>query len=262
MISFMLSVWEALRLPVSGIQLTEAQPGCCNTVTGITGGFVSGLSTVWIRTAGYVQREYATGGSLPMIATTTNMGSTWTAVNTGTSITGYANIKWVSGTSIVYLTGSAGPNGCAAISSSGGVYWSVESTAGATSITNMDAIFFAFGFDAFAMTASGTCIKVSDNFIGVNPVHRNYPCLMNFSKIILIRLIRATTIKYSLPKASQVTLKIYDALGNEVKTVADKFELAGNYVESFDGSELASGVYFYKLNAGDYTETKKMSLVK
>lgn len=71
-----------------------------------------------------------------------------------------------------------------------------------------------------------------------------------------------TNIKFAVPKDGQVSLKIYDMIGNEISIIWDNYLKAGAYNLSFDGSSLASGVYFYKLTAGEYTDTKKMSLVK
>jgi hypothetical protein len=71
-----------------------------------------------------------------------------------------------------------------------------------------------------------------------------------------------TVISYELPKASSVRLVIYDMLGREVKTLVNDFKQAGSYNVSFDASSLASGVYFYRINAGDFTAVKKMMLIK
>jgi hypothetical protein len=71
-----------------------------------------------------------------------------------------------------------------------------------------------------------------------------------------------TIIKYSLPKSSLVKLVIYDVLGKEVKTLVNEMKQAGNYEAEFDGSSIASGVYFYRINAGTFTDVKKMVLVK
>ncbi|MCL6099322.1 MAG: T9SS type A sorting domain-containing protein [Bacteroidetes bacterium] len=71
-----------------------------------------------------------------------------------------------------------------------------------------------------------------------------------------------TTITYSLPKAVFVTLKIYDGLGREVITLVSENKLPGKYEVKFDGTKLSSGVYFYKLTAGDFVETKKLVLIK
>ncbi|MHB1687630.1 MAG: T9SS type A sorting domain-containing protein [Ignavibacteriaceae bacterium] len=59
-----------------------------------------------------------------------------------------------------------------------------------------------------------------------------------------------------------VTIKIFDALGREVKTLVNEYKTHGKYSVSFDASKLASGVYFYQLRAGDFVSTKKMVLTK
>jgi Outer membrane protein Omp28/Secretion system C-terminal sorting domain len=71
-----------------------------------------------------------------------------------------------------------------------------------------------------------------------------------------------TNIKFSLPKDGNVSLKIYDMVGNEVATYLDGFVKAGEYNAEIDGSNLASGVYFYRLTTPEFTDTKKMTLVK
>ncbi len=71
-----------------------------------------------------------------------------------------------------------------------------------------------------------------------------------------------TTISYSLPQASNVTLKIYDALGREVATLVNGFRLEGQYNVEFNALSLASGIYLYRLQAGGYIETKKLVLMK
>jgi photosystem II stability/assembly factor-like uncharacterized protein len=72
----------------------------------------------------------------------------------------------------------------------------------------------------------------------------------------------STMISYQLPAISEVTLKVYDVLGNEIATLADECKPAGRYKAEFNTSALASGVYFYQLIAGSFVETKKMLLLK
>jgi len=71
-----------------------------------------------------------------------------------------------------------------------------------------------------------------------------------------------TTIKYQIPELSFIMLKVYDVLGNEVATLVNEEKPQGVYTIEFEGSKLTSGVYFYKLRAGTYIETKKMLLIK
>jgi hypothetical protein len=72
----------------------------------------------------------------------------------------------------------------------------------------------------------------------------------------------STTISFSLPKGSNVVLKIYDVLGREVATLLNGEKPAGNYEVNFDASKLSSGLYVYTINAGEFTSTKKMMLMK
>ncbi len=71
-----------------------------------------------------------------------------------------------------------------------------------------------------------------------------------------------TTIKYQIPKPGLVQLKVYDVLGREVTTLVNEEKSSGNYEVIFNGSKLASGVYYYQLKTGEYISTKKMILMK
>ena len=71
-----------------------------------------------------------------------------------------------------------------------------------------------------------------------------------------------TTIEYSIPKGDIVTLKVYSVLGTLEKTIISKYQPAGNYHINFNGSDLASGVYFYQLITGNFMSVKKMILLK
>ena len=72
----------------------------------------------------------------------------------------------------------------------------------------------------------------------------------------------STTIKFKLAKDGFVTIKIYDILGNEVTTLINEFRKQGSYQTNFNASSIASGVYFYKLQTGEFVESKKMILIK
>jgi hypothetical protein len=72
----------------------------------------------------------------------------------------------------------------------------------------------------------------------------------------------STKIKFSVPQLSNVVIKVYDSLGNEVETFVDEEKPTGNYEVEFDGKNLTSGIYFYKLISGRFTQTKKMILLR
>ncbi len=83
-------------------------------------------------------------------------------------------------------------------------------------------------------------------------LEQNYPNPFNPSTII----------SWQSPVGSRQALKIYDLLGNEVATLVDEYKPAGSYEVDFDASGLSSGIYFYKLQAGNFVATKKMILMK
>jgi hypothetical protein len=71
-----------------------------------------------------------------------------------------------------------------------------------------------------------------------------------------------TKIKYSVPHSSNVTIKVFDILGNEIETLVNEEKPVGRYEINFNASSLPSGVYFYQLRAGNFVGTKKMILLK
>ncbi len=71
-----------------------------------------------------------------------------------------------------------------------------------------------------------------------------------------------TTISYQLSSNSFTTLKVYDAIGREVASLVNEMKEAGTYSATFDGSKLSSGIYFYILRSGNFTLTKKLTLMK
>ena len=71
-----------------------------------------------------------------------------------------------------------------------------------------------------------------------------------------------TTIQYSMPRRAAVTLIVYNTLGQQVAVLVNGSEGAGYHEVKFDGSGLASGVYFYRLQAGNFVQTKELLLLR
>jgi len=72
----------------------------------------------------------------------------------------------------------------------------------------------------------------------------------------------STNIEYSVPSSEYVSLKVYDILGNLVATLVNEKKEAGKYKVTFNASNLASGLYFYKIQAGSFNQVRKMLLIK
>ena len=88
--------------------------------------------------------------------------------------------------------------------------------------------------------------------VGEFKLDNNYPNPFNPSTII----------QYSLPSNEYVSLKVYDIIGREVTTLVNQQQSAGSYDVEFNASNLTSGIYFYKITAGNFNAVKKMLLVK
>ncbi|MBK9334062.1 MAG: T9SS type A sorting domain-containing protein [Ignavibacteria bacterium] len=71
-----------------------------------------------------------------------------------------------------------------------------------------------------------------------------------------------TVISYELQSTGFAKLRVYDVLGNEVATLVNEKQNAGSYNVKFDGSKYSSGIYFYRLDAGEFSDTKRMILLK
>ena len=121
----------------------------------------------------------------------------------------------------------------------------------------------SIGTDNFAYIASTNGVYRSDFATGITKdeeipmphsfiLEQNYPNPFNPS----------TTIKFSVPQALYVSIRIYDVLGNEITTLVNEELQTGSYLVEFDGSNLSSGVYFYTLRAGKFISTKKLVLMK
>jgi len=83
-------------------------------------------------------------------------------------------------------------------------------------------------------------------------LYQNYPNPFNPS----------TNIRYTLPKNSFVSLKVYDVLGKEIATLVNESLSPGTYEATFDAAKYSSGIYFYKLTTNDFSDVKKMVLIK
>ena len=103
---------------------------------------------------------------------------------------------------------------------------------------------------------------IQDNPVGVNETASGSPSEYKLEQNFPNPFNPTTNIRYSIIKTSKVTLKIYDILGREVRTLVNTEQAAGQYTVTFDAQNLSSGVYLYQINAGSFTSTKKLVLIK
>jgi hypothetical protein len=148
-----------------------------------------------------------------------------------------------------------------------GVSWVQFASGSLTSATTIRAITFR------ATSSDSTVFAGAENvspgvheytfpLVGIKPPGSNIPTEFALRQNYPNPFNPATYINYDIPKASNVTLTVFDMSGKEVTTLVNEFKQAGTYSISYNASSLASGVYFYKISAGDFTSTKKMILIK
>ncbi len=187
----------------------------------------------------------------------TNGGDSWESVSAVgsqdiTCISGTGNEFWATtGEGIAYTN----TNGQTWISSSPGFSGIVPLWAVSFSPTSSNLNGWAVGESGMILhyQRDATYIKSDTQpLLTEYALEQNYPNPFN----------PTTTIKFSTPVASVVTLKIYNILGEEVKTLVDKYREIGNHTVQFNANNLSSGIYLYKLQAGSFVETKKMILLK
>ena len=101
-----------------------------------------------------------------------------------------------------------------------------------------------------------------NNVVNVEPVTGEIPNRFNLYQNYPNPFNPVTNIKFDIPKDENVNITLFDVLGREVLTLTNEFRKAGKYNVMFDGSNLSSGTYFYRIEAGDFVDTKKMVLIK
>ena len=193
-------------------------------------------------------------------ARTTDGGVTWTPLSLG----GSGSVSGFSGTGIDFF---AAEGGSVYRSSDRGATWLPSFTGSIGALSHLD--FIANGSNIFGWTVSsgGNIAAFSGTVSGVDSranlvpsafaLEQNYPNPFN----------PQTKIEFEIPTASRVSLKVYNSLGEEVVTLVDNVMNAGTHAVEWNGknrfnSTVASGVYFYRLTADNFVQTKKMLLVK
>ncbi len=105
-------------------------------------------------------------------------------------------------------------------------------------------------------------IPVLQVVTGIEKSNKNLPTSYSLQQNYPNPFNPSTTIQYQIPKSGLVTLKVYDVLGREVKTLVNQYQNVGSHEINFNAANLSSGVYFYQLRGGNFVSTKKMILLR
>ena len=192
---------------------------------------------------------------------TTNAGLNWTVTLTGVNQSLFG----------IYFTDpntayACGNNGAIIKTTNAGMNWTVQSSPSSQILTD---IWFTSPATGYISTWSGQVLKTTNGGVTfIEPVNSEIPKSFSLSQNYPNPFNPSTNIEFSVPASvgnipsRSVQMKIYDEAGNEITMLVNEDLAPGTYSVRWNASGYASGIYFYKLFAGEYNETKKMVLVK
>jgi hypothetical protein len=187
----------------------------------------------------------------------TNLGDNWVSASNG--IPGMANVisLAISGQNIIAGTLNHG------------IYFSKDN--GDTWASKNDGLEFPVAISTIFVSGNDVLIGTDDQsvwrrslseIIGIQNISTEIPTKYSMGQNYPNPFNPITNFKFSIINSEQVKLIVYDIMGREVQTLVNERLSAGTYETTFDGSMLPSGVYFYKLSTGKFTETKRMLMIK
>lgn len=204
----------------------------------------------------------ATVSSLPNIVKFNDQGQMQN-LNIGTGLGGQPYISWVDNTEAIYICGTTGVSGSIKKSTNTGSDWSQMTTASIVSILGMDYVYSVPELCAYAIAGNSTTVlKLTEDVIGIQQVNNLLPNDFTLEQNYPNPFNPTTNINYSIPKSGNVTVRVYNTLGSLVNTLVNEHHSPGNYNVNFDAGGLSSGIYYYTITAGEFTDTKKMVLIK
>ena len=195
-------------------------------------------------------------GTTNSIFRSTDKGITWTALNSGLQINAVISFA-VYGADLFAGTYNNG----IFLSTDNGTSWSsVDSGFSNLPVQSLS----VSGSYLFAgIIGGGVWMRpLTEMITGVNDTKNNLPLNISLYQNYPNPFNPTTTINYEIPKSGLVTIKVFDELGREVATLVNEEKPVGRYSVNFNGSNLTSGVYYYRLQAGNFTQTKKLILLK
>ena len=268
--------WVMLLSPVT-VQLNAASTIFASYIVGNNGTVLRGFSTGtnWVITSSGTTANLLavplfgntdiTVGPAGLVWRSSNFGSSWFSQNSNTNVVLRSVEYSVNNTSRIYICGD---NGIIIKSTNEGVTFGFQTTPVSQ---NLNSIFFYLDDNTgYCCGNSGTILKTTNGggpiITSITPVNAEIPVEYSLEQNYPNPFNPSTNIKFSLPDVATdhraVTLRIYDVSGKLIKTLLSGNLEAGNYEISWDAGDLASGIYYYRLTSGGFSETRKMILIK
>ena len=216
----------------------------------------SGLQTKLINSIA-VSGENIIAGTENGMYLSTNTGLSWTILNSGFPDSTAVYCFTVRGSSIF-----AGTQNGVFLSTNNGINWTnvdsglTDTVVYSIAISGKDIFAATHGIIIWSRSLSEMGITSVKSFVSMVPneivLNQNFPNPFNPS----------TLISYKLASISHVIIKVIDVLGREVKTLVNERQNVGDHSVTFNASNLSNGVYFYKLQVGNYSQTRKLMVIK
>ncbi len=220
-------------------------------------GLDSGLTNFFVSSFATTQSSIFAGTTGGGVFRTTDHGVSWQAADTGLT---NSHIQCFAVSNVNLFVGTQG--GGVFLSTDNGTHWQSVNDGldsldvRAVAVTDSTVLVGTFGGAVWSRPRAGFITSVREDRPGTLPasyaLFQNYPNPFN----------PTTLIEYQLPSGDYVTLRVYNMLGQEVRTLVNGFVQAGRHSTVFDAADLASGAYFYRLTTGKFTSVMRLLLVK
>jgi hypothetical protein len=212
---------------------------------------------------GWVSGEYLGVPHVSSIHKTSDGGNTWQTQNFGTDeyLTDIYFVDNMNGWAVGGTIGGSGGNQHTTIlhTTDGGANWQIQNPPSTSTLLGVN---FVDVNDGWAVGVDGTVLTTSNPLTIEPPSLTPSPSRFTLSQNYPNPFNPTTTIEYSIPERELVQLKVYNVLGQEVKTLVNSYEKPGTYKINFDASDLSTGIYYYRIEAGDYKQVRKMILIR
>lgn len=227
--------------------------------------FQTSGTTEWLNSVHFADSDTGwTVGLFGKILNTTDGGTNWITQTSGTSA--WLRSVHFEDNNKGWAVGGGGfgypaPPSIILNTTDGGENWNSQTSG---TFATLSSVHFTDNNTGWAVGSGGTILHTTNGGVSfieeeeIDEIPTNYILSQNYPNPFN----PSTKIRYSVPQSSQVVIKVFDILGREIETLVNEEKLAGEYEIEFNASELGSGVYFYKLQAGSFVETKKMILLK
>ncbi len=186
----------------------------------------------------------------------------WSRPSTSTGVTYKFHAQKFGGTENRWLSSNLnGTDNSITITKSYLDSMAIDFAPNADSVLTVCRVYAYNGFDSL-VSSNSLVLRIIRTTVGINIISTEIPGEFKLENNYPNPFNPETNIRYQLPKASMVSIKLYDIAGREVATLVNENHFAGYYNYQFNANGLSSGIYFYKIQAGEFSDIKRMVLIK